>query len=115
MGFFNNVVDEFGKKTGKAIGNKLYGSNADDIRIGGSIGSGGGGSANSEAQARAAEAAARKAELEAKLDFEREQIKELEVQNILNIEFFLFRCYNILYSYSFNKKTTLEKNLEISS
>ena len=85
MGFFNNVVDEFGKKTGKAIGNKLYGSNADDIRIGGSIGSGGG--ANGEAQARAAEAAARKAELEAKLDFEREQIKELEVQNILNIEF----------------------------
>ena len=87
MGFFNNVVDEFGKKTGKAIGNKLYGSNADDIRIGGSIGSGSGGGANSEAQARAAEAAARKAELEAKLDFEREQIKELEVQNILNIEF----------------------------
>ena len=83
MGFFNNVVDEFGKKTGKAIGNKLYGSNADDIRIGGSIGSGGG--ANSEAQARAAEAAARKAEPEAKLDFESEQIKELEVQNILNI------------------------------
>ena len=85
MGFFNNVVDEFGKKTGKAIGNKLYGSNADDIRIGGSIGSGGG--ANGEAQARAAEAAARKAEIEAKMNLEREQREKLEVQNILDIEF----------------------------
>ena len=87
MGFFNNVVDEFGKKTGKAIGNKLYGSNADDIRIGGSIGSGGGGGANSEAQARAAEAAARTAEIEAKMEVEREKRRELEEKNILDIEF----------------------------
>lgn len=34
MGFLNNMADEFGKKTGKAIGNKLYGKHADDFRIG---------------------------------------------------------------------------------
>ena len=34
MGFFDKAVDAFGTKTGKAIGNKLYGSNADDYRIG---------------------------------------------------------------------------------
>lgn len=78
MGFLNNMADEFGKKTGKAIGNKLYGSNADDIRIGGSIGSSGG--ANSEAKAIVAE-------LKAKQKYEREQKKELEEQTILEIEF----------------------------
>lgn len=34
MGFLKNAADEFGKKTGKALGNKLYGRHADDIRIG---------------------------------------------------------------------------------
>lgn len=34
MGFFNNFSDEFGKKTGKALGNKLYGRHADDKRVG---------------------------------------------------------------------------------
>lgn len=33
MGFFDNLGNEFGKKTGKALGNKLYGKHADDIRI----------------------------------------------------------------------------------
>lgn len=33
MGFFDNLGNEFGKKTGKAIGNKLYGKHADDIRV----------------------------------------------------------------------------------
>ena len=30
--FWDNATKEFGKKTGKAIGNKLYGKHADDIR-----------------------------------------------------------------------------------
>ena len=34
MGFFDNLSNEFGRKTGKAIGNKLYGKHADDIRVG---------------------------------------------------------------------------------
>ncbi|NDW11460.1 hypothetical protein D0T50_00970 [Bacteroides sp. 214] len=34
MGFLDNVTNEFGKKTGKAIGNKLYGRHADDVRLG---------------------------------------------------------------------------------
>lgn len=37
MGFMDNVGNEFGKKTGKAIGNKLYGKHADDIRMGSRI------------------------------------------------------------------------------
>ena len=37
MGFFDNLGNEFGKKTGKAIGNKLYGKHADDIRLGARI------------------------------------------------------------------------------
>jgi len=34
MGFFKTTLDEFGKKTGKALGNKLYGAYADDERVG---------------------------------------------------------------------------------
>ena len=34
VGFFNTVFTEFGKKTGKALGNKLYGAYADDRRVG---------------------------------------------------------------------------------
>lgn len=34
MGFLNNLADEFGAKTGKALGNKLYGKHADDLRVG---------------------------------------------------------------------------------
>lgn len=37
MGFFDNLGNEFGKKTGKAIGNKLYGKHADDVRVGSRI------------------------------------------------------------------------------
>ena len=33
MGFFDNMMEEAGKKTGKAIGNKLFGQYADDYRI----------------------------------------------------------------------------------
>lgn len=33
MGFFNSLAHEAGKKTGKAIGNALFGSYADDQRI----------------------------------------------------------------------------------
>lgn len=32
MGFLDNFGNEFGKKTGKALGNKLYGKHADDVR-----------------------------------------------------------------------------------
>ena len=32
--FFKNLWAELGKKTGKAIGNKLYGAYADDKRVG---------------------------------------------------------------------------------
>ena len=34
MGFLGNMMNEFGTKTGKALGNKLYGKHADDYRIG---------------------------------------------------------------------------------
>ena len=34
MGFFKTFKNEFGKKTGKALGNKLYGAYADDKRVG---------------------------------------------------------------------------------
>lgn len=34
MGFLGNLGDELGKKTGKAIGNKVFGSYADDVRVG---------------------------------------------------------------------------------
>jgi len=34
MGFFRTALNEFGKKTGKALGNKLYGAYADDRRVG---------------------------------------------------------------------------------
>jgi len=34
MGFFKTAINEFGKKTGKALGNKLYGAYADDKRVG---------------------------------------------------------------------------------
>jgi len=34
MAFLKNVTTEFGKKTGKALGNKLYGAYADDKRVG---------------------------------------------------------------------------------
>ncbi|MCB6970754.1 MULTISPECIES: hypothetical protein [Butyricimonas] len=34
MGFLDNFSNEFGKKTGKALGNKLYGRHADDLRVG---------------------------------------------------------------------------------
>lgn len=34
MGFFKTTFNEFGKKTGKALGNKLYGAYADDRRVG---------------------------------------------------------------------------------
>ena len=34
MAFWRNVKTEFGKKTGKALGNKLYGAYADDRRVG---------------------------------------------------------------------------------
>ena len=30
--FWDNAAKEFGKKTGKALGNKLYGKHADDVR-----------------------------------------------------------------------------------
>lgn len=30
--FWDNATKEFGKKTGKALGNKLYGKHADDVR-----------------------------------------------------------------------------------
>ena len=34
MSFFDSAKTEFGKKTGKAIGNALYGKHADDKRVG---------------------------------------------------------------------------------
>jgi len=34
MGFFKAFKNEFGKKTGKALGNKMYGAYADDKRVG---------------------------------------------------------------------------------
>lgn len=43
MGFVKNMMDEAGKKTGKAIGNKLFGKNAADITINSNVNSSDGG------------------------------------------------------------------------
>ena len=70
MGFLSNLADEAGKKTGKAIGNKLFGRYADDLRIGvGDLDDG----------ASSAKAEAKKVKAEGK-----EKRKELKLQEQLN-------------------------------
>lgn len=70
MGFLSNLADEAGKKTGKAIGNKLFGRYADDLRIGvGDLDNG----------ASFAKAEVKKVKAEAK-----EKRKELKLQEQLN-------------------------------
>lgn len=83
MGFLSNMADEAGKKTGKAIGNKLFGRYADDIRVGyGEIGDSGA-VAKAEAKKVKTEAKERRKELKLKEQFNvkknlRQQIAEIQ-------------------------------------
>jgi len=72
MGFLEKAANEFGKKTGKALGNKLYGANADDRRVGINRGS--------SLEAQQAEAAVKMRQME----YEKNQ-KMLD--EVLNVEF----------------------------
>ncbi|MBQ6047235.1 MAG: hypothetical protein IJL38_06430 [Bacteroidales bacterium] len=78
MGFFDRMMDEAGKKTGKAIGNKLYGKYADDYRV---VFSGGGDGTESAGSSKAAakiEAKSKEKELEMQMEmFEKKKDAEL--------------------------------------
>lgn len=84
MGFLSNVADEAGGKTGKGIGNKLFGRYADDVRIGyGEIGDNGNASAKAEGKKVKIAAKERKKELKLKEQFKvkdnlRQQIAEIQ-------------------------------------
>ena len=83
MGFLSNVADEAGKKTGKAIGNKLFGRYADDVRIGYGEIDDGNASAKAEVKIAKIEAKERKKELKLKEKFKvkdnlRQQIAEIQ-------------------------------------
>ena len=84
MGFLENMANEAGKKTGKAIGNKLFGKYADDIRIGvSSTDDDGGNSARTEVKKVKAEGKERRKELKLQEKFNtknniRQQINEIQ-------------------------------------
>jgi multidrug efflux pump subunit AcrB len=87
MGFWKNMTNEFGKKTGKAIGNKLYGAHADDKRVGINRG-------RSDDSGLKVQVELKKAEIENsqfKANLERETIEfeknQKLLDNVLNIEF----------------------------
>lgn len=77
MGFLGNMMDEAGTKTGKAIGNKLFGRYADDVRIGY-------GETGNDAKAQVeAESEARRLEMEQQHSHEakvaiKEQVREVQ-------------------------------------
>lgn len=83
MGFFDNLGNEFGKKTGKAIGNKLYGKHAMDRRLEVNIGnnnSNGGGNVQRDTT-----------DYEAMEKAKRETLKQEQeskfLESIINVEF----------------------------
>lgn len=84
MGFLSNLADEAGKKTGKAIGNKLFGRYADDIRIGyGEIDNNRDSSANTEVKKVKVEAKEKRKEIKLQEQFKlkdnlRHQINEIQ-------------------------------------
>lgn len=65
MGFLSNMADEAGKKTGKAIGNKLFGRYADDFRIG--VGDLDDGTSSAKAEVKKVKAEAKEKRKEIKL------------------------------------------------
>ena len=84
MGFLSNLADEAGKKTGKAIGNKLFGRYADDIRVGyGEIGENKESSAKAEVKKVKVEAKERRKDVKLQEQFKlkdniRQQINEIQ-------------------------------------
>ena len=105
MGFFDNLADEAGKKTGKAIGNKLFGRYADDVRIGyGEIGDNGAASAKAEVK---------KTKIEAK-----EKRKDLKLQEKFNVKNNLRQQINEIQSIAFdtqNVKANINALMQLSS
>ena len=88
MGFLSNLADEAGKKTGKAIGNKLFGRYADDIRFGyGEIGDGGATSAKAEAKKEKTKAKERRKELKLQEQFNVKNNLRQQIVEIQSIEF----------------------------
>lgn len=105
MGFLSNMADEAGKKTGKAIGNKLFGRYADDVRIGyGEIGDNGAASAKAEVK---------KTKIEAK-----ERRKDLKLQEKFNVKNNLRQQINEIQSIAFdtqNVKANINALMQLSS
>jgi len=89
MGFWKNMTNEFGKKTGKAIGNKLYGAYGDDKRLGINRGKLKGESDGLKLEYKLQQAEAQNARFQA--DLERETIEYEKNQrlldDVLSIEF----------------------------
>lgn len=80
MGFLENMANEAGKKTGKAIGNKLFGRYADDMRVGYGEVDGSGRAAAKQVKAEGREERKRM-KLQDKLDHQsdiRQQIAEIQ-------------------------------------
>ena len=104
MGFLSNLADEAGKKTGKAIGNKLFGRYADDLRIGvGDLDDG----------ASSAKAEAKKVKAEGK-----EKRKELKLQEQLNTKKDLRKQINEVQSMVFdtqNVKANINVMMQLAS
>jgi len=87
MGFWKNMTNEFGKKTGKAIGNKLYGANADDKRIGINRGRSDDSGVNVQVELKKAEI--EKTQFQANLKRETIEFEKNQklLDDVLNIEF----------------------------
>lgn len=104
MGFLSNMADEAGKKTGKAIANKLFGRHADDLRIG--IG-------NLDNDASSAKAEAKKVKAEGK-----EKRKELKLQEQINTKNDLRKQINEVQSMAFdtqNVKANINVMMQLAS
>ena len=80
MGFLDKMANEFGKKTGKALGNKLYGAHADDRRIGINRGKSNDSGLKVQLEVQQAEASMKKEQME----YEKNQ-KILD--DVLNVDF----------------------------
>ena len=87
------MADEAGKKTGKAIGNKLFGRYADDVRIGyGEIGDNGANSAKAEVKKSKIEAKERRKDLKLQEKF---NVKNNLRQQIAEIQSFAFDTQSV--------------------
>ncbi|MBQ3580789.1 MAG: hypothetical protein II975_07370 [Bacteroidales bacterium] len=95
MGFLNNMMEEAGKKTGKAIGNKLFGQYADDYRI--RVADGGSTESDSKSLKAVAkiEAKTKKEEREAELEMHE---KEKEAEFMKELRELSFNASDIDYN-----------------